>query len=125
MPQYSAQNRWNSPTFVGSNQIALYRPGMASAFTRNAGMKRSCSTSSDVKVIFTGAADRHVQLVDLALAVDVLEAPHPALAGRIDLAASDPAPARCWKKTTEAQTKMPIEMTNGMNDQPSSSGIEP
>ena len=38
VPQYSAQNRWYSPTFVGVNQTELYRPGMASAFTRNAGM---------------------------------------------------------------------------------------
>ena len=87
-------------------------------------MNRSCSTSSDVNIDPNGAPDRHVQLVDLALAVDVLEAPHPSLAGRIDVSVWSGA-RTMWKKTTEAQTKMPIEMTNGINDHPSSSGTEP
>ena len=42
-------------------------------------------TSSDVMISFTGAADRHVQLVDLALAVEVLELPHPLLADDVDV----------------------------------------
>ena len=58
---------------------------MASALVRNAGKNSECSTSSDVKVTFTGAADGHVQLVDLVLAVEVLELPHPALAGGVNL----------------------------------------
>ena len=36
-------------------------------------------------ISFTGAADRHVQLVDLALAVEVLELPHPLLADDVDV----------------------------------------
>ena len=38
VPQYSAQNRWYVPGFVAVNHSVLYRPGMTSAFTRNAGM---------------------------------------------------------------------------------------
>ena len=58
---------------------------MASIFMRNDGKYRSCSTSSEVMMHAHRRVDRHVQLVDLALPLAVLELPHPLLADGVDV----------------------------------------
>ena len=47
VPQYSAQNRWNTPGLRGRNQSRLVVPGTTSCLMRNAGMKNEWMTSCD------------------------------------------------------------------------------
>ena len=70
------------------------------------------------------AAHRHVQLVDLALAFHVLEAPHPLLAGDVDRQCVLGDRAACRSRGSAPQAKIPIERMKGITIQTASSLVE-
>ena len=124
MPQYSAQKD------VVLADLGRREPDRAVAAGNRVGLDAERRDVQRVQHVLGRerdlhrAADRHVQLVDLALAVEVLEPPHPALAGRVDLERLVRRPHEL-EEDVGAQTKITIEMRNGMIDHASSSGIEP
>ena len=93
---------------------------------RKAGTKKLWITSSEVSVSFTGTPDRHVQLVDLALAGHVLDLPHPVLADHVDLHRVLGRHARHGEEELRAPDEdRPSTMPSGMSVQVSSSASEP
>ena len=89
---------------------------MTSALTRKAGTKTSWMTSSEVIVSADRPPDGHVQLVDLPLALGMLELPHPLLADDVDVQVSSGGWAIA-KYTLAPQPKMTIVMTSGITVQ--------
>ena len=85
MPQYSAQKRWYVPGFVASNQTVGVAAGHRVLLDAERGHVEAVDHVLGGHGQLHRAADRHVQLVDLALAVEVLHLPHPLLADDVDL----------------------------------------
>ena len=92
---------------------------------RNAGMKKLWITSSDASVTLTGRPIGHVQFVDLALAVRILDLPHPLLAHHVNVHGVGRAELALAKKILAPHQKKVSMTRNGMMDQVISSRKEP
>ena len=76
-------------------------------------------------ISLTGRPTGHVQLVDLALPVHVLDLPHPLLADDVDLHRAGRAAGYRSKNTLAPQPNITMAMPNGMTVQSSSSASDP
>ena len=84
LPQYSAQNRWNSPSRVAVNaerRVAARHHVLLEAERRHVEAVDDVLRGHDEA---HRLAERHVQLVDLAPAVALLQLPHPLLGDDVD-----------------------------------------
>ena len=72
-------------------------------------MNSECRTSSEVNVTFTGRPTGTCSSLISALAVEVLEPPHPPLAGRVDLQRLIGRPDEV-EEHLRAQTKITIDI---------------
>ena len=77
---------------------------------RNAGTKKLWITSCEV-ITSDRLAERHVQLVDLAPAVAVLELPHPLLGDHVDRQRVGRRRGTARRSRSAAQTKMPRKIS--------------